>query len=258
MIQAFEKKRKRIFSLRKMRRKAQVTVEVKPEPKVKVSPEMLTDNRRFKELGENIAGNDPLDFPGYEEKIEAACEESGKNEAVTVGFGKIDGRLTAIAVLHKEFMMGSMGSAVGEKITRLTESAIKHKTPLVILSASGGARMQEGLFSLLQMAKTSAAIRKYKEAGGLFISYLMHPTTGGVSASFASLGDITIAEPDALIGFAGPRVIEQTIGEKLPPGFQRAEFQEDHGFVDRIVKIEDLREELIHIFRLHPKLPFDE
>lgn len=260
MIEAFAKRKHRIFSFNELRRVSQKKKtggrSFKKEGAVSIDPVVLMDKGKFRELGSNLVGTDPLDFPGYEEKLEAARTASGKEEAVTVGFGQLDKRLIAVAVLHKEFMMGSMSSAVGEKITRLTEAAARHHAPLLIISASGGARMQEGLFSLLQMAKTSAAIQRYKDKGGLYISYLMHPTTGGVSASFAMLGDIILAEPDALIGFAGPRVIEQTIGEKLPEGFQRSAFQVEHGFVDRIVKPEDLREELVTILKLHPITSF--
>ena len=150
-----------------------------------------------------------------------------------------------------EFLMGSMGIAVGEKVTRTFEAAEQLKLPVIIFTASGGARMQEGILSLMQMAKTSAAVKKFSENGGLYISVLTHPTTGGVSASFATLADITLAEPGALIGFAGPRVIEQTIGQKLPKGFQRAEFQLDHGFVDQIVERGEMRKVLAQILRLH-------
>lgn len=147
--------------------------------------------------------------------------------------------------------MGSMGTAVGEKVTRAVEYATNKRLPLIIFSASGGARMQEGIFSLMQMAKTSAAIQRFQARGGLYISYLTHPTTGGVTASFASLGDITLAEPDALIGFAGPRVIEQTIGEKLPKGFQRAEYLLEHGFVDQVVPRSEMKQTLSRLLKLH-------
>ena len=157
------------------------------------------------------------------------------------------------AVLDSRFFMGSMSTAVGEKITRAIDCATARHLPLIIFSASGGARMQEGIFSLMQMAKTSAAIAAFGEHGGLYISVLTHPTTGGVTASFASLGDIMLAEPGALIGFAGPRVIEQTIGEKLPEGFQRSEFQQDHGFVDKIVPRSEMRDTLEKILRLHER-----
>ena len=158
-----------------------------------------------------------------------------------------------VVVLDSRFFMGSMSSVVGEKVTRAIEYAEKKKTPLLIFSSSGGARMQEGIFSLMQMAKTAAAIEEFSEKGGLFISYLTHPTTGGVTASFATLGDITLAEPGALIGFAGPRVIEQTIGEKLPKDFQRAEYLEAHGFIDAIVPRNEMRDTLIKILKLHQK-----
>ena len=154
-------------------------------------------------------------------------------------------------VLDSRFFMGSMSRAVGEKVTRAVEYADAHHLPLLIFSASGGARMQEGIYSLMQMAKTSAAIETFSEHGGLYISFLTHPTTGGVTASFATLGDITLAEPGALIGFAGPRVIEQTINRKLPKGFQRAEYLENHGFVDRIVKRSEMRDVLTDILKLH-------
>ena len=157
------------------------------------------------------------------------------------------------AVLDSRFLMGSMGTAVGEKVTRAAEYAAKKKLPLVIFSASGGARMQEGILSLMQMAKTSAALARFSEKGLLYISVLTDPTTGGVTASFASLGDIILAEPGALIGFAGPRVIQQTIGETLPEGFQRAEYQEEHGFVDAVVPRGELRETLSRLLRLHEK-----
>ena len=176
-----------------------------------------------------------LAFPGYDEKLEKQRGKTGLSDAAVAAYGKIGGVPAVVAVLDNRFFMGSMGTAVGEKITRAVEYATNKHLPLIIFSASGGARMQEGIFSLMQMAKTSAAIQRFQSKGGLYISYLTHPTTGGVTASFASLGDITLAEPDALIGFAGPRVIEQTIGEKLPKGFQRAEYLLDHGFVDKVV-----------------------
>ena len=167
------------------------------------------------------------------------------------GTAKIHGRRTVLAVMDNRFMMGSMGMAVGEKVTRAFEYATKKKLPVIVFSTSGGARMQEGMMSLLQMAKTSAAVAKHDEAGLLYVSVMTHPTTGGVTASFAMLGDIQLAEPDALIGFAGPRVIEQTIGEKLPKGFQRAQFQYDHGFLDQIVDRREMRDTLGRILELH-------
>ena len=167
--------------------------------------------------------------------------------------GKIDGRMAVFAVLDSRFFMGSMGVALGEKVTRAVEYADRAGLPLIIFSASGGARMQEGILSLMQMAKTSAALERFGAHGGLYISVLTHPTTGGVTASFASLGDVTLAEPGALIGFAGPRVIEQTIGQKLPEGFQRSEYLEEHGFVDQIVPRSQMKETLSLLLRLHEK-----
>ena len=171
--------------------------------------------------------------------------------AAVTAVGRIGGVACVAAVLDSRFFMGSMSTAVGEKITRAVEYATAKRLPLVIFSASGGARMQEGIFSLMQMAKTSAAIQRFSAKGGLYVSVLTHPTTGGVTASFASLGDIMLAEPGALIGFAGPRVIEQTIGEKLPAGFQRSEFQMEHGFVDQVVPRSQLRDTLIQVLQLH-------
>ena len=167
--------------------------------------------------------------------------------------GKVAGRSVIAAVLDSNFFMGSMGVAVGEKVTRAIELARRQRLPLIIFTASGGARMQEGILSLMQMAKTSAALEKFHQAGGFYIAYFTHPTTGGVTASFASLGDITLAEPGALIGFAGPRVIEQTIGQKLPEGFQTAEYLEEHGFVDQIVPRGQMRETISLLLRLHEK-----
>ena len=212
---------------------------------------LISDDKSFRELYAQVKTGNPNSFPGYEKKVEANRLKTGQQDAVVTGTCRIGGVKTAVAVMDKRFLMGSMGIAVGEKITRLTEYAMKRKLPLIIFAASGGARMQEGLFSLMQMAKTTAAIEKFKDAGGLFISYLTNPTTGGVTASFAMLGDIILAEPKALIGFAGPRVIEQTIGQKLPEGFQRAEFQLEHGFVDMIVEREDLKKTLYKILRAH-------
>ena len=193
----------------------------------------------------------PLNFPGYPEKLKDTRKRTGLADAVITAEGRIDNHPCVIAILDSRFFMGSMGSVVGERVTQAIEYADRKKYPLIIFSASGGARMQEGIFSLMQMAKTSAAIARFSAAGGLFISYLTHPTTGGVTASFASLGDITLAEPGALIGFTGPRVIEQTIGTKLPEGFQRSEFQEAHGFVDEIVERKDMKETLARLLRLH-------
>lgn len=212
---------------------------------------ITADPGTFREFGRSIRGGNPLGFPGYTEKIQGMREKTNLNDAVVTGTAKIHGRRTVLVVMDNRFMMGSMGMAVGEKVTRAFEYATKKKLPVIVFSTSGGARMQEGMMSLLQMAKTSAAVAKHDEAGLLYVSVMTHPTTGGVTASFAMLGDIQLAEPDALIGFAGPRVIEQTIGEKLPKGFQRAQFQYDHGFLDRIVDRREMRDTLGRILELH-------
>ena len=212
---------------------------------------LILDHGSFRELDEDLAPQDVLGFPGYPEKLAAQSGKTGLKEAAVTAVGRIDGMAVVAAVLDSRFFMGSMSTAVGEKITRAVEYAAVKRLPLIIFSASGGARMQEGIFSLMQMAKTSAAIERFSAKGGLYISVLTHPTTGGVTASFASLGDIMLAEPGALIGFAGPRVIEQTIGEKLPSGFQRSEFQLEHGFVDQVVPRTELRDTLAQLLRLH-------
>jgi len=215
--------------------------------------EMLVDEGTFEEWNAEMEFSNPLDFPGYERKIQAAKERTKLNEAIVTGKGKIGGQETAFGVCDARFLMSSMGHIVGEKITQMVERATKEKMPVIIYACSGGARMQEGIVSLMQMAKTSAALKKHHDAGQLFISVLTDPTTGGVTASFAMLGDIILAEPNALIGFAGPRVIEQTIRQKLPEGFQRAEFLLEHGFVDKIVERKDQKEVLAQILRLHKK-----
>ena len=214
---------------------------------------LVFDEGTARALAVEAHGEDPLGFPGYADKLAAQRAKTGLDEAAVAAEGRIGGERAVVSALDSRFMMGSMGTGVGERVTRAVEHAGAHRLPLIIFSASGGARMQEGVFSLLQMAKTSAAIARFQEAGGLFISVLTHPTTGGVTASFASLGDITLAEPGALIGFAGPRVIEQTIGERLPEGFQRSEFQLAHGFVDQIVPRERMRETLALLLRLHSR-----
>lgn len=211
----------------------------------------LADAKSFREYDKKLRTVNPLDFPEYEEKLQANEERTGHVDAVVTGTMKLNGMETAIAVMDGRFLMGSMGTVVGEKIVRITEYAGRKKLPLIIFSASGGARMQEGLFSLMQMAKTSAAVEKFKNEGGLFVSVLTNPTTGGVSASFANLGDIIIAEPKALICFAGPRVIEQTIGQKLPKGFQRAEFLLEHGMVDMVTERKELKDVLVKLLRMH-------
>ena len=214
---------------------------------------LVFDEGTARALAMQAHGEDPLGFPGYADKLAAQRAKTGLDDTAVAAEGRIGGERAVVCALDSRFMMGSMGTGVGERVTRAVEHAGAHRLPLIIFSASGGARMQEGVFSLLQMAKTSAAIARFQEAGGLFISVLTHPTTGGVTASFASLGDITLAEPGALIGFAGPRVIEQTIGERLPEGFQRSEFQLAHGFVDQIVPRERMRETLALLLRLHRK-----
>ncbi len=214
---------------------------------------LLLDPFTFRELWAGLTAPNALDFPGYESKLVAQREKTALSDAAVVAVGKLDGRQAVFVVLDSRFFMGSMGVAVGEKVTRGVEYAKKHRLPLVIFSASGGARMQEGILSLMQMAKTSAAIEQFSRSGGLYISVFTHPTTGGVTASFASLGDITLAEPGALIGFAGPRVIQQTIGQELPEGFQRAEYLEEHGFVDQIVPRSQMRETLSQLLSLHRK-----
>ena len=213
----------------------------------------ILDPGSFRELNPRLTSTDPLHFPGYAAKLELARRKTGLSEAAVTAVGTVDGRKCVVGVLDGRFFLGSMSAAVGEKLTRAIEYAGKYKLPLVIFSASGGARMQEGILSLMQMAKTSAALARFDEKGGFFLSILTNPTTGGVTASFASLGDVILAEPKALIGFAGPRVIEQTIGEKLPEGFQRAEFQMEHGFVDAVVPRGELRGVISQLLALHEK-----
>lgn len=213
--------------------------------------ELIIDTGTFRELDTDIKTVNPLDFKGYEDKIRQSKEVSQLDEAVITGFGKIFGEDVVIGVMDSNFMMGSMGSVVGEKITRAIETATENRLPVIICTASGGARMQEGMFSLLQMAKTSAAIGRHNEEGLLYIPILTDPTTGGVIASFAMLGDIIISEPGTLIGFAGRRVIEQTIKQKLPEDFQSAEFLLEHGFLDKIVERKDLKKTLYKIIDMH-------
>ena len=213
--------------------------------------EMVTDEGSFEEWDSDLQGDNPLDYKGYEEKMEKLQEKTGLQEAVVTGRAKIDGRETVIGVCDGRFLMASMGEAVGEKIARAVERATQERLPVILFACSGGARMQEGIVSLMQMAKTSAALKRHSDAGLLYISVLTDPTTGGVTASFAMLGDVILAEPKALIGFAGPRVIEQTIGQKLPEGFQRAEFLLEHGFLDAIVERPQMKETLSKILALH-------
>lgn len=215
----------------------------------------IVDKGSFVETNKKLKFSNPIEFPEYEDKYKKAVDKTNMNEAVITGIASIEGIKCVLAVMDKRFFMASMGRVVGEKITTAVELADKRKLPLIIYCASGGARMQEGIFSLMQMAKTSAAIERFSSNGGFYIAVLTNPTTGGVTASFASLADITLAEPKALIGFAGPRVIEQTIGKKLPEGFQTAEYLKEHGFVDEIVPIKEQREVIARLLRLHmPKV----
>lgn len=215
--------------------------------------ESLFDEDTLQSMDDQLKSENPLQFPSYMEKVELDAIKTGLNEAVLTGIGKIDGQEVAIAIMDAHFRMGSMGSVVGEKITRAIEKATELGIPMIIFSASGGARMQEGVLSLMQMAKTSVALNRHAEKGLLYISVMTYPTTGGVSASFASVGDINLAEPKALIGFAGRRVIEQTVREKLPEDFQTAEFLLEHGQLDAVVHRAHLKETLSTILRLHVK-----
>jgi acetyl-CoA carboxylase carboxyl transferase subunit beta len=210
---------------------------------------MIIDEGTFEEWDQGLESSDPLNFPGYKKKLSHLKQVTNLEEAVVTGKGTINGLPVVIAVMGTDFMMGSMGEVVGEKITRAVERATEERLPVIIFTCSGGARMQEGMVSLMQMAKTSAALKKHDEAGLLYITVLTDPTTGGVTASFAMLGDVILAEPKALIGFAGPRVIQQTIGQKLPEGFQTAEFLLEHGFVDKIVERRNLKYVLYSIIR---------
>jgi acetyl-CoA carboxylase carboxyl transferase subunit beta len=212
---------------------------------------MTLDPEGFIEFDSEMYSIDPLKFPGYASKVEQQQLKSGQTEAVITGQGSIGGHPVIVAVMNFEFFSGSMGSVVGEKITRAIEEATEQQLPLLIFSTSGGARMQESILSLMQMAKTSAALARFNEVGGLYISIITDPTTGGVSASFASLGDIIIAEPGAVFGFAGRIVIEQTIRQKLPDDFQTAEFNLQHGLLDMVVHRKEMRATLTKILELH-------
>ena len=212
---------------------------------------MILDEGELQEYDAQMTTRDPLSFPGYGDKLVKTQLQTGLVDGVVTGKGRIEGLPVMLGVMDPAFFMGSMGTTIGEKLTRLFERATKERLPVIVFTASGGARMQEGIFSLMQMAKVSAAVAKHNEAGLLYITVLTDPTTGGVTASFAMLGDIILAEPGALIGFAGPRVIEQTIGQKLPDGFQRAEFLLEHGFVDQIVPRDQLRHTLGTLLKLH-------
>ncbi len=211
-------------------------------PRTRLS--MILDKGSFEEWDTELPVSDPLNFPGYQSKLELMKVVTNLDEAVITGEGRIDDTRVAIGVMASNFLMGSMGKVVGEKITRMIERATEQRLPVILFCCSGGARMQEGIVSLMQMAKTSQAIKKHDEAGLLYVPVLTDPTTGGVMASFAMLGDVILAEPGALIGFAGPRVIEQTIGQRLPEGFQRAEFLLEHGFIDKIVKRNKIKQTL--------------
>lgn len=216
--------------------------------------EQIADAGSFEEMDEVMEETNPLDFPEYEIKLAAMRKATGLNEGVVYGACRISGEQTILAVMDSGFMMGSMGTVVGEKITRAIETATRLKLPVIIFTCSGGARMQEGILSLMQMAKTSAAVEAHGRAGLPYFTVITDPTTGGVTASFAMLGDVILAEPGVLIGFAGQRVIEQTIGQKLSEGFQRAEFMLEHGFIDQIVERKDLKQRLFQLIRAHKPL----
>ncbi len=215
--------------------------------------EMLFEEGSFKEMNSGLSTTDPLNFKDtkkYKDRLRSSQKKTGKKDGLYTGSGLMGSRKVHAAIFDFRFMGGSMGIIVGEKLVRVAEAAIRERTPLIVVSSSGGARMQEGIFSLMQMAKTSAVLKKLSDEGLLYVSILSNPTTGGVTASFAMLGDIHLAEPGALICFAGPRVIKQTIRQSLPEGFQTAEFSKEHGFVDRVVKREDMKKELLNIFSL--------
>ncbi|KGH33200.1 acetyl-CoA carboxylase, carboxyltransferase subunit beta [Lactococcus cremoris] len=215
---------------------------------------IVADKDSFVEIFTGIDSKNPLDFPGYPEKLAATKARTGLDEAIMTGVATIKGQKTALAIMDSTFIMASMGTVVGEKLTRLFEHATTEKLPIIVFTASGGARMQEGIMSLMQMAKTSAAVKRHSNAGLFYITVLTDPTTGGVTASFASLGDIILAEPQSLIGFAGRRVIEQTVRQTLPDDFQKAEFLLNHGFVDAIVKRNELRQKLALLLELHTEV----
>jgi len=213
--------------------------------------EYIVDGKSFEEKYNNLQTLNPLEFEGYLEKIEKLQRMTGLDEAVITGFGKLDGTDIAIGIMDSSFLMASMGSVVGEKLARLFEEAAEKRLSVIIFTASGGARMHEGIISLMQMAKVSAAVGKHSDAGLLYITVLTDPTTGGVTASFASLGDIILAEPGAVVGFTGRRVIEGTIGHKLPDDFQTAEFLLSHGYIDKIVERRDMKKTLSLLLKMH-------
>jgi acetyl-CoA carboxylase carboxyl transferase subunit beta len=213
---------------------------------------ILLDADSFKEMDRKMRSTDPIGFKdtkAYKDRIKESMRKSGLQDAVRTGTGKINGMPVVVAVMDFGFIGGSMGSVVGEKIARAAEKALKSKAPLIVISSSGGARMMEGALSLMQLAKTSAKLAQLSDAGIPYLSVMTDPTTGGVTASYAMLGDVNIAEPAALIGFAGPRVIKQTIGKDLPEGFQRSEFQMEHGFVDTVVHRKEMKETITKILR---------
>jgi len=212
---------------------------------------LTADEDSFQEMDAQLVSANPLDYPAYEQKTEVLRKSTGMNDAVVTGLCKIGGMTAVLGVMDSAFLMGSMGSVVGEKLTRAFEFATNEKLPIVIFTASGGARMQEGIISLMQMAKVSAAAQRHSAAGLFYAPVLTDPTTGGVTASFAMLGDIILAEPKALVGFAGRRVIEQTIKQTLPAEFQTAEFVQEHGFIDAIVPREDMKDTLVSLLRMH-------
>ncbi|MFB1080436.1 acetyl-CoA carboxylase, carboxyltransferase subunit beta [Jeotgalibacillus sp. JSM ZJ347] len=215
--------------------------------------ECLADEGSFQEFNHQLSSQNPLDFPDYLEKLEKDKKKTGLNEAVVTGTCTINGEKTVLTIMDSTFRMGSMGSVVGEKIAEAVRTAEEQNLPFIIFTASGGARMQEGVLSLMQMAKTSTALKRFSDKGGLIVSVMTHPTTGGVSASFASLGDYNFAEPGALIGFAGRRIIEQTIREKLPEDFQTAEFLMEHGQLDQVITRLEMKEKLSVLLSLHNK-----
>ncbi|RIM43862.1 acetyl-CoA carboxylase carboxyltransferase subunit beta [Staphylococcus capitis] len=216
--------------------------------------EAISDEGTFVEFDKGMTSANPLDFPGYIEKVEKDQQKTGLNEAVVTGTSELDGIKYGVAVMDARFRMGSMGSVVGEKICRIIDYCTEHRLPFILFSASGGARMQEGIISLMQMGKTSVSLKRHSDAGLLYISYITNPTTGGVSASFASVGDINLSEPKALIGFAGRRVIEQTINEKLPDDFQTAEFLLEHGQLDKVIHRKDMKDTLSNILNIHQEV----
>jgi acetyl-CoA carboxylase carboxyl transferase subunit beta len=217
---------------------------------------MICDKKSFKAFDEDLKSADPLSFPKYKERIEKAVTETKLNSAIVTGACTIKGHPTTFGAMEPTFIMASMGSVVGEKVTRMLEYALENYLPAVLVIASGGARMHEGIFSLMQMAKTSAAVKRLNDKGLPLFTVLTDPTTGGVTASFAMLGNVILAESDALIGFAGPRVIEQTIGQSLPAGFQRSEFLLDHGMLDMVVPRKQLKSVLANLLAIHGKRPY--